>query len=50
MDIPQFKILTWQNPVQGPNRLTARFTAKGEFDTTSLYSVEFRLTNTTTGY
>lgn len=50
IDIPQFKILTWQTNISGPNRLTAQFTAKGEFDVTSLYNIEVRLINTTSAY
>lgn len=30
--IPKLKFLTWSAPIGGPNRLTASFTAKGEFD------------------
>lgn len=30
--VPKLKFLTWSAPIGGPNRLTASFTAKGEFD------------------
>jgi hypothetical protein len=50
LDLPQMKFLTWSTPVQGPNRLTTQFTGKGELDTTSLYNIEARLINTTSGY
>lgn len=50
IDIPQFKLLTFQTNISGPNRIVAQFTGKGEFDTTSLYNIEARLTNTTSAY
>ena len=31
LHIPEMKYLSWSAPVQGPNRLTAQFTAKAEF-------------------
>lgn len=48
--VPQFKFLTWSTPIQGPNRLTTQFKAKGEFDVTSLFNIEMLLTNTTSAY
>lgn len=49
-DVPQMKFLTYQVPVQGPNRLQSQFTARAEFDTTSLYQIEAVLTNVTSLY
>jgi hypothetical protein len=50
IDIPQLKYLTWSTPISGPNRLTTKFTAKGELDQNSLYICEMRLINTTSAY
>lgn len=50
LDVPQMKYLTWSTPVGGPNRLVSQFTARAEFDTTSLYMIEARLTNTVSAY
>lgn len=50
LDIPLTKYLTWSTPVGGPNRLVTQFTAKAEFDTTSLYMIQAQLTNTTSAY
>jgi len=49
-DIPAMKYLSWSAPIQGPNRITATFKAKGEFDTTSLYQISAWLINTTSAY
>jgi hypothetical protein len=49
-DIPQFKLLSWQTNISGPNRLVANFTGRGELDTASLYMIESRLYNTTSAY
>ena len=50
VDIPGLHYLSWSTPIQGPNRLTTTFKAKGEFDINSLYQIEVRLTNTTSAY
>lgn len=50
LDVPLTKFLTWSTPVGGPNRLITNFTARAEFDVTSLYQIEARLTNTTSAY
>jgi hypothetical protein len=50
VDVPLFKFLSWTTPIQGPNRLTTQFTGRGEFDVTSLFALEMRLINTTSGY
>jgi hypothetical protein len=50
IDVPLMKVLTWSTPIGGPNRLVTTFTAKAEFDATSLYMIEARLTNTTSAY
>ncbi len=50
LDIPNFKLLTYSVPIGGPNRLTCNYTAKAEFDVTSLYMIQAQLTNTTSAY
>lgn len=50
VDVPLMKFLTWSTPVGGPNRLVTQFTAKAEFDPTSLYMIEAKLTNTVSAY
>lgn len=50
LDMPLVKYLTWSTPIQGPNRLVTQFTAKAEFDPTSLYMIEAKLTNTVSAY
>lgn len=46
LDVPGFKFLTYNNPVQGPNRLTVQFTGKGEFSVSSIYAFKVSLRNT----
>jgi hypothetical protein len=48
LEVPGFKFLTYNNPIQGPNRLTVQFTAKGEFNVASLYAIKATLKNTWT--
>lgn len=50
IDIPQMLYLSWSTPIRGPNRLQTQFRAKAQFDPTSLYMIEARLTNTTSAY
>jgi hypothetical protein len=50
IDIPGLKFTSWSTPIQGPGRLTTTFRGYGEFDVTSLYAIEARLTNTTSAY
>lgn len=42
---PQMKFLTWSAPIPGPNRLTAKFTAKAQYDETEGFSVAAELNN-----
>jgi hypothetical protein len=34
LHVPRLKFLSWSAPIGGPNRLTASFTAKAEYDET----------------
>ena len=42
---PKFKFLSWSAPISGPNRLTASFTAKAEYDEASGFSAAVELMN-----
>jgi len=50
VEIPQFKYTSFSVPISGPNRLQANISGKGEYDTTSGYQIEVRLTNVTSTY
>ncbi len=43
--VPQLKFLTWSAPVNGPNRLTASFTAKAEYSEAEGFSCQVELLN-----
>lgn len=42
---PQLKFLSWSAPIPGPNRLTAKFTAKAEYNEAEGFSAVFELNN-----
>ncbi len=42
---PQLKFLSWSAPISGPNRLTAKFTAKAEYSESAGYSCVVELNN-----
>ena len=46
INIPRMKFLSWSAPVKGPNRLTAAFTAKAEYDEVSGKMVDIELNAT----
>lgn len=50
VDIPEFKVTKYTANIGGPNRLSVSFSGKGEFNTSSLYNIELRLTNTSSAY
>ena len=45
IDVPQLLFESFDAPVSGPGRVKANFTARGEFDSSSNYAVQFTLIN-----
>lgn len=45
---PQMKFLSWSAPISGPNRLTAKFTAKAQYSETEGFSAVAELNNIVT--
>lgn len=45
LHFPQMKFLSWSAPIGGPNRLTAKFTAKAEYSESEGFSVCAELNN-----
>lgn len=50
IDVPQMRYTEFPANVGGPGLVEVGFSAKGKYDTTSSYAVQFTLTNTTPAY
>jgi hypothetical protein len=50
IDIPQMRYTEFPANIGGPNLLEISFSAKGGYDTTSSYAMQFTITNTTAAY